>query len=81
MPTILTHKPTCTCEKCRPDFGRLDENVRLKSMTMCHKCAFKFRLSIILEQAEHRVLAGQGPDSLCDFCNEENGGAVIYISA
>lgn len=28
MTILITHKPSCTCEKCRPKFGRLDVNVR-----------------------------------------------------
>lgn len=48
--------------------------------TVCHKCAKEGGLEDRCSTAVQHVLAGQGPDSVCDFCGQENGGAVIRVS-
>jgi hypothetical protein len=50
------------------------------SMTMCRKCAKKSSIrKEAYDSSDHHVLQGMGPDSLCDFCGEGNGGSVIWV--
>lgn len=48
--------------------------------TICILCAKKSiqRKNAYLS-SNHRVLPDMGPDSVCDFCGIENGGAVIQV--
>jgi|GEM_PF-5965126 len=57
MPAILTHKPSCECEKCRPDFGRLDENVSLRpDITEIFKLYSEDKFTVAKESIEYALL-------------------------
>ena len=52
----------------------------IESRTICIICADKIEgAREVFDAADHRVLGGFGPDSLCDFCGKENGGAIISV--
>jgi len=51
----------------------------MRMKTVCKKCAEKRGLLKEFGQANIRMLAGQGPDSVCDLCGQENGGAVMDV--
>jgi zona occludens toxin (predicted ATPase) len=50
------------------------------SVTICGDCFKKLGGIHSYVESDHRVMSNMGPDSLCDYCFKENGGAVIKLT-